>query len=112
MHQEEYNIDLKTPGKSKFPPRPELRPPLERAKTFGVPGVSDTYKKTIKGEFLTTNMTGSFLNSPGDRTPMNNSPISKRVTSPEMLQFKSPLNNDSEGENSSKFDHKYIGKSQ
>jgi hypothetical protein len=112
MHQEETNIDLKTPGKSKLPPRPELRSPLGRAKTFGVPGVSDTYEKTSKGEFLITNMTGSFLNSPGDHTPINHLPISKRDTSPEMLQYKRPMNNDSEGENSSKFDHKYIGKSQ
>lgn len=112
MHQGEINIDLKTQRKSKLPPKSEFRSPFERTKTLGVPGVSDTYEKTSKGEFPTKNMTGSFLNSPGDHTPINNSPISKRDTSPEMLQYKSRRNNDSEGENSSKFDHKYIGKSQ
>jgi hypothetical protein len=112
MHQGQINIDLKTQRKSKLPPKSELRSPFERTKTLGVPGVSDTYEKTSKGEFPAKNMTGSFLNSPGDRTPINNSSISKRDTSPEMLQYKSRRNNDSEGENNSKFNNKYIGKSQ
>jgi hypothetical protein len=102
---------VSTPRKSKLPPRSELRSPLERTKTLGVPGANNTYEKTSKGEFPTTNITGSFLNTNDGNSQTNHIPISQKETSPEMLQSKSNRNNDSEVENASKFDSKYIGKS-
>ena len=100
IHQPEINLDVRTPSKSRLPPRSELRSPFERTRTLVVPGAGNTYENTSKGEFPITNITGSFLNS-----------TSKRDTSPKMLEYKSQRNNDSEVENASKFDSKYNGKS-